>query len=277
MDHMNHSIQSNSNGFFSDKKLPVTLSILILIIGSIIYFSLGGFNSEMSKDQKLGEIFKEMQIKAAYTSEGQLKVFVIANNNKLINYKSSEGESLPESNTIIIGSDEANVMRSEKLFSKIGDQMKEFFGVNVTIGGILEKTNSPLDKFHFVSEKTFSLIEGEEDIIFIKMGDKELPRVFYTLQLNSTSPIKLELNEGNLNDYKEIHIISGEKYYPIILGSDEAEIMRSERLFTKVGDTVKGLFGKNFIVSGILSPTNSSLDIIYIVPLNINDLMENSK
>ncbi len=51
---------------------------------------------------------------------------------------------------IFIGAEEAKVMREEKLFEKEGDIIENFFGNNVLIAGILPKTNSLLDNFHFV-------------------------------------------------------------------------------------------------------------------------------
>ena len=51
---------------------------------------------------------------------------------------------------IYIGSDEAAMMQKEKLFSKEGDLIGGFFGNDVIIAGIMPKTNSPLDSFHYV-------------------------------------------------------------------------------------------------------------------------------
>lgn len=59
--------------------------------------------------------------------------------------------------------------------------------------------------------------------------------------------------------------IGGQKYLPIYIGYDEAKIMTDEKLFTKEGDTIKGFFGNDVIVSGILPDTNTSYDTYHFV------------
>ena len=53
---------------------------------------------------------------------------------------------------IFIGYDEAQVMIEEKLFSKPGDTIKNFFGNDIIVSGVLVKTNSVFDTYHFVKE-----------------------------------------------------------------------------------------------------------------------------
>ena len=43
-------------------------------------------------------------------------------------------------------------MIKENLFKKEGDTINGFFGNDVIISGILSKTNSQLDNYHFVKE-----------------------------------------------------------------------------------------------------------------------------
>ena len=54
---------------------------------------------------------------------------------------------------IYIGAREAKMMIEKKLFSKVGDTIENFFGNDVIIVGILPKTETTLDEFHFVSEQ----------------------------------------------------------------------------------------------------------------------------
>ncbi|MHB1355055.1 MAG: heavy metal translocating P-type ATPase [Anaerolineae bacterium] len=51
---------------------------------------------------------------------------------------------------IYIGTSEANMMLAEKLFQSAGDLIKNLFGNNVIVAGILPVTNSPLDDMHFI-------------------------------------------------------------------------------------------------------------------------------
>jgi len=59
--------------------------------------------------------------------------------------------------------------------------------------------------------------------------------------------------------------IGGKKYSPVYIGYDEAKIMIDEKLFTKEGDTIKGFFGNDVIVSGILPDTNTAYDTYHFV------------
>jgi len=59
--------------------------------------------------------------------------------------------------------------------------------------------------------------------------------------------------------------IGGKKYLPVYIGYDEAKIMTDEKLFTKEGDTIKGFFGNDVIVSGILPDTNTAYDTYHFV------------
>ena len=51
---------------------------------------------------------------------------------------------------IIIGAKEAKVMREEKIFENTGDPIRNFFGRNFVVAGILEETNTSFDRLYFV-------------------------------------------------------------------------------------------------------------------------------
>jgi hypothetical protein len=51
---------------------------------------------------------------------------------------------------IFIGASEADLMRKEKIFKREGDLINDFFGNDVIVAGILPRTDSPLDNFHYV-------------------------------------------------------------------------------------------------------------------------------
>ena len=92
--------------------------------------------------------------------EGTPKVFMIYNENSTLKLKIAEG-SMGDFRArdvygkrlypVAIGADEAAMMRSEKLFSKPGDQINGFFGKDIVVAAVLEKTNTPLDMMHIVS------------------------------------------------------------------------------------------------------------------------------
>ena len=49
---------------------------------------------------------------------------------------------------VIVGSDEAAMMIEEKLFERPGETIEGFFGQDIIIVGVLEKTGTPLDMLH---------------------------------------------------------------------------------------------------------------------------------
>jgi hypothetical protein len=55
---------------------------------------------------------------------------------------------------IAIGADEAAMMRKERLFSKPGDRLTDFFGSNVHVVGVLERTGGAYDMMHFVPRES---------------------------------------------------------------------------------------------------------------------------
>lgn len=259
-------------GFFSNKKFPLTITILLLLIGSVIYFTI---DSQKIMDKKenvnvstvASGVYKNILIKAAYTKEGQLKVFAQNENNKLAKLKAYEGNPIPETDSIVIGYDEAKMMKEEKLFNKTGDQIKGLFGTNVKIEGVLEKEDSPIDDFHFVSLQTISKIDGDFDRMYIKVNSDGVPKLFYRLNVDEIPKFNITLKEGKFQDYNAIHEIVGEAYYPMMVGSKEAKMMKEEKLFSKPGDIIKDFFGKNVVIVGVMTETNSSLDMVHITPL----------
>ncbi|HSB46465.1 MAG TPA: hypothetical protein VLD37_00510 [Candidatus Bilamarchaeum sp.] len=54
---------------------------------------------------------------------------------------------------IIIGAKEAEAMRSEKIFEDTGDTIRDFFGADFVVAGVLEETNTSIDRLHFIPLK----------------------------------------------------------------------------------------------------------------------------
>jgi hypothetical protein len=186
--------------------------------------------------------------------------------------KASDGYSIPEAGTMIIGSSESAMMIKEGKFSKVGDKIDNLFGINTTVGGVLKRTNTILDEFHFLGEQQFNQLDGEENRAFVKLKEGKEPKLFYTYLDGENSKLKFNLSEGSLSDYSVIHKIAGEKYYPLILGYSEAKMMRQEKLFSRPGDMIKGFFGINVTIVGVAQRTNTSLDMAHIIPLAEGDL-----
>ena len=55
---------------------------------------------------------------------------------------------------MIIGFKEAQMMKNERLFKKVGDSLTNFFGLpSVKIVGIIAPTNTFLDEVHIINQK----------------------------------------------------------------------------------------------------------------------------
>ncbi|MGV8163083.1 MAG: hypothetical protein ACP5N2_07160 [Candidatus Nanoarchaeia archaeon] len=253
------------------KLIPLIITVIIILAVSIAYFTLGNQNKGVMTNSDPA-IYEDLKLKAVYADTGEVKIFALAKNNALAMYETREGESIPEINTVVIGFEEAAMMREEKLFSKPGDTIQDLFGIDVTIGGILEKTSSPIDDFHFVSESNFNKVKGDDNTLFVKLDAEEIPKLFYSYPYDMNTPLKFKLEEGNISSYAQHEILS-ETYYPLIIGSKEAKMMREEKLFSKPGDTIQDLFGNNFVVVGILAETNTSLDMMHLTPLTPSELI----
>ena len=92
--------------YFQQRKKPIIIAILFLIVGSIFYFTSGASGiSAMGEGKNAIDVslFKDIKLKAAYNSEGAVKIFAYAKNNVLEKYHSSNGNNIPESNSMVIG------------------------------------------------------------------------------------------------------------------------------------------------------------------------------
>ncbi|MEM2139173.1 MAG: hypothetical protein QXM96_03390 [Candidatus Woesearchaeota archaeon] len=242
-------------------KTEIIITIIMLFLGTFLYINYAPVMPSQG-------FFKSLKMKVDFTEKGEMKVFSYANEKELKKLKISKGKFFFDDNNIVLGFNEAQMMKEEKLFSKIGDKINNFFGVDIVIEGILRKTNTIIDDMHFLSETNFKKIKGNEKI-FIKISKEGMPKLFFTYSLNE-KPI-LKLKEGNLENYK-LTIIDGKKYYPIVIGSDEAQMMISEGLFKKPGDKIDNFFGINVFVVGIVEKTNSIVDMIHFLPLKESEL-----
>lgn len=106
--------------------------------------------------------FEKIEAKAEVKTaraENMIKYFYVVNGNNIPENITSvvSGDkfgSLPFDNNrllpIFIGEQEFAIMKSEGLFKNTGDLIENFFGNTVLVAGVLPKTNSILDNFHFV-------------------------------------------------------------------------------------------------------------------------------
>ncbi len=102
---------------------------------------------------------------------------------------------------------------------------------------------------------------GTVEVIKSPEGNK----FFYKVQKNVPVALKPYIAEDGFSPI----YIGGKKFMPLYIGADEANVMIKEKIFNKEGDTVEGLFGNNFIISGILPKTFSELDTFHFVAAEV--------
>ena len=219
----------NVHEWILKEKIPIIFSVLVLVVVSIGYFGVSGLglqNAEMNEPVSDPAVYDAIQLKVGFSPAGDAKVFALAKSNALSKYSVFEGNPLPEKGSMVLGELEADMMKSEKLFLKAGDSLDGFFGLTISVEGILMKTNGPADYFHFLSPVEFEKISGDSNRLFILM-DGETAKVFYRLDRNAGLPGFAKLAEGTFTDFSP-HEIAGVAYYPVVLGASESELMRSD-------------------------------------------------
>ncbi len=253
--------------FINENKGAIAFTLLVLIAGTLAYIAWGAKDA-MGASKVPPEVFNGIKYKVAYTPEGAIKVFANAKNNGIAKLSAVEGNNIPEDGSMIIGSAESDMMREEKLFAKPGDNLKDFFGLEkIAIGGVLAKTGTFVDDLHFLKTVQFDAIKAESGKVFSKLTQEGVPKLFFTLGIGAEVPQNFKLAEGSMGGYIK-HDLGGVEAYPLVLGSNEAKMMRGEKLFSKSGDMIRGFFGKNVVIVGVLEETNTSLDMMHFVPLN---------
>lgn len=185
--------------------------------------------------------------KIGFTPGGVPKIFLRHNVPLLAQIPVIQGTSTMSTTQpeMIIGYKEAQMMKNERLFKNMGDELTDFFGLKkVKIIGILPFTNTFLDEVHLINEVGFSGLDITQNL-YITQSELEQLKVFYFYDAD-TIPLKLQ---SIINPQKPDYTIDGTIYQSTYIGYDEAQMMIKEKLFTKQFDTIKNLFGKNIIIA----------------------------
>jgi hypothetical protein len=255
--------------FLSDNKTGVFLTILVLLLGTFGYFTLNNSGSAMSGANVPPDMFEGLHLKVLWTDSGEPELIAHARNNAMVRYAASDGKSIPESGTMVLGAMEGGAMKKEGEYAKIGDKIEDF-GLNLSLSGVLAPTGTIADRFHFLDTEQFNQTSPKSDIAYVQLTSTNMPKLFYTLPVRDPMLANLSLAEGKILDYS-VQNLAGDQYYPLIVGSDEAKVMRDEKLFSKPGDTIHNFFGRNVYLVGVLKPTGNALDEMHFTPLGPND------
>ena len=139
---------------------------VMMIAFTFLFIEFARFSSTMAapanmeKQEKTGQVQVDKNVVIAKTAEGMEKQFYMINgtaSKELTNKLPSDGFNTvyiggKKYTPVYIGYDEAQLMMKEKLFTKEGDTISGFFGNDVIISGVLAKSNSVADNYHFVKE-----------------------------------------------------------------------------------------------------------------------------
>lgn len=139
---------------------------VMMIAFTFLFIEFARFSSTMAapanmeKQEKTGQVQVDKNVVIAKTAEGMEKQFYMINgtaSKELVNKLPSDGFNTvyiggKKYTPVYIGYDEAQLMMKEKLFTKEGDTISGFFGNDVIISGLLAKSNTVADNYHFVKE-----------------------------------------------------------------------------------------------------------------------------
>ncbi len=139
---------------------------IMMIAFTVLFIEFARFSSTMAAPAKMdikektSQVLINKNVIIAKTSEGVEKKFYMVDakaSKDLANKLPIDGFNIvyiggKKYLPVYIGYDEAQVMIKEKLFTKEGDTISDFFGNDVIVSGILAKTNTSLDNYHFVKD-----------------------------------------------------------------------------------------------------------------------------
>jgi len=193
--------------------------------------------------------------------DGIPKLFLGVADLNLPQLRAAEGKLTLQDDEMLLGTEEAAMMRQEGLFQKPGDVLKDFFGLpEVRIAGILAPTGTLLDSYHLVNSATLTRLKTQAEVQTVVVeGNLKL---FYRLT-DDNIPARFQDRIGK-GQYAAA-IVAGWQYVPLYLGAKEARMMQGEKLFKTEGDAIQNLFGNNVIVAGILPETSTPLDDMHYV------------
>lgn len=245
--------------------------LIMMILFTALFIQFARFSSNMATAEGMKTQVSAETVKTASSilttgavkinfANGEPKLFVEADNEEIKTLK-AEGVNTPGKDEMIVGYEEAMMMKKEKLITKAGDTIANFFGVqNMKVAGILEPTGTNLDYFHIVNAETLNALNNSANIQAVSAPDGST-KLFYYINNNIPEKINDEINNDGINPIN----IAGKTYYPVVIGAEEAKMMQSENLFEKEGDTISPFFGNNIIVADVLPETETLLDRMHFV------------
>jgi len=171
----------------------------------------------------------------------------------------SEGTLTLGNDEMVIGYDEAMMMKKEKLVKGPGDSLTNFFGLpSVKIVGVIGRTGTLIDSYHFVNKATLAKMTNTAKIQVIAEGIGT--EIFYKGAKNSL-PEKIKDSVSSLDAVW----LSNKRYFSVYIGFSDAKMMIKQKEFNKVGDIIEDFSGNSVIIAGILPETKTILDQMHYI------------
>ena len=248
--------------------LSLVAPILMVIVFTFGFFEFAKLSSNMeSQGMSLLVSINTASTYNSFIADNETKINFAEGNPKLIlgtdflpgSLKLEDGIVSLKDDEMLIGYNEAQMMKRLKLIRGVGDSLSDFFGLkSVKIIGILKPTGTLVDNYHFVNKITLAKMTNAASVKYV--AENEVIKSFYFItQDNIPEKIKTEIK-----GFDSVTIAS-KKYLPIYIGSSEAQMMINKKLINKIGDKIDDLFGNDVIIAGILAPTKTSLDMMHFV------------
>lgn len=258
-------------GTVSENRGAIIFAFLVMLAGSVAYAASGNLNVDLFWKNGGTNVLEEARFKVVSAPDGSIAIIANARNNALASLKAAEGNPVPEEDSVVLGVEEAERLKGLGQASKPGGHILGYSGIYATIEGVLAKSDSPVDGLIFLGARRFDEADGDGSRVFSRSSREGMPKMFFRLGLNESTPRGFRFAEGSMSGYSS-HNLDGKTYYPIIIGAKEAKVMRSEKIFEDTGDTIRDFFGRNFVVAGVLEETNTSIDRLHFIPLKSSEL-----
>ncbi|MHB8895974.1 MAG: heavy metal translocating P-type ATPase [Candidatus Geothermincolia bacterium] len=246
--------------------------VVMIVAFALLFVWFAKISSGMAMEQGMSNTASPKMVKAAGEyiaqgstkinfAEGEPKVFLAAPTMGGMDLKAAEGKLEPGNDEMVIGSNEAKMMKEEGLIKKAGDSIKDFFGVgSMKVAGILKPTGTDIDNLHIVNRPTYNRLDSFAPMEVIM--DEGVPKYFYRLDSkNVPSKLKGELTARRMKALT----IGGKTYEALAVGSEEAKMMKKEKKFAREGDLIEEFFGTRVVVATVLPATNTILDRLHYI------------
>ena len=248
--------------------LSLVAPVIMIIVFTFGFFEFAKLSSGMeSQGMKAIVSAQTANTLNQFIAGNQTKINFSEGNPKLIlgadgipdALKAKEGNLALNNDEMILGYNEAMMMKKENLIKSVGDSLKDFFGLpSVKIVGILEPTGTLVDDYHFVNNNTLAkMTNAGEFKVIVESDGLEL----YYKESKESLPDNLK---NKISNFDAVWLGS-KKYLPVYIGYSDAVEMIKGKEFSKVGDVFDDFAGNSVIIAGILPETKTSLDMMHFV------------